>query len=156
MNGFARFAFVGLAFCVVLSTLWTNGDVLVLLRVPGLAFVSALVILGLFASFGPAVVRDAFLDIVRRDATERERALHARVWHRAHGLSWGSGVLATLCSLILLFANLESPDQILPSFGMCLMPLFWSAIFAELLFASFGAWSEREAAIPNPSEHALD
>ena len=156
MNGPARFVFVALGLAVVAAALGTNGDVLIFLEIPGLAFVTALITLGLFAGFGPGVVGSAFADIFRRDSTPRERQIHTRVWHRAHGLAWGSGVLATLCSLILLVSNLEAPEKFLPSFWICLMPLFWSAIYAELLFAPFEAWSDRELAVPQRGGPTID
>lgn len=139
MSGPSRATFAFLALAVVAGAFFTGGDLLVVLNVPGLAVVTAVLCLGLCATFGPGVVFEAAGDLLRRDATRRERELHVRVWRRAQTLAWASGVATSACGVFLLLAHVEEPEHVLPSCGTCLLPLFWAGLYAELLFD----WCER-------------
>lgn len=138
----SRSLYLFLAVALVVGSLAQAGNWLLILELPGLVFVLALTALGLFATFGPAILWGAIGDAINRQATRRERALHVRLWNRAHRLVWAAGILAALTSIALLLSNLEDPHDSLPSFGMCLLPLFWSALFGELLFAPLESWAE--------------
>lgn len=142
---FSRLVFLSLFVAVVAAVLLTNGDLSVLVDVPGLLLVCLLTMFGLLASFGPALTIEAIAAAIRRDFPQRQRSVHVAFWKRGYVLAWTSGVVAIVCGVFLLLSNVDDPSRLGPAFGLCLLPLFWAALLAEGVFGVLAHRLERAA-----------
>jgi len=114
----------------------------VFVHIPSLLAVAALVGGGLIASFGPLQVSRAL-----RAGLGHERVLepaevetYTQVAARGYRLSWVSGVIVSLASIIQVLTSLGDPTQLGAAAGLGLLSLLYGALLAELLFGNLRHW----------------
>lgn len=119
-------------------------SVLALLDAPSLAFVSAFVLAGLCASFGPRQTLRSLRDVLfARDGvglSNSERDAHSAVLGRGYRLAWVSGGLGALAGIIRTLMNLSDPAELGAAAGLGLLSLLYGALLAEVVFANATQW----------------
>ncbi len=101
----------------------------------GLAIVFGVVLGGLWISFDPRLVADAFAKSLQSEKVTdpKKVALYAAVLSRAHQLAWGAGLVGTLIGMVLMLANMDDPAAIGPGMAVSLLTLLYGAFLAEFL-----------------------
>ncbi len=101
----------------------------------GLAIVFGAVLGGLWVSYDPRLVADAFAKSLQSEkVTDPKKVpLYAAVLSRAHQLAWGAGLVGTLIGMVLMLANMDDPNKIGPGMAVALLTLLYGAFLAEFI-----------------------
>lgn len=100
-----------------------------------LIWVAAVLVGGLWFSFGPGTVcRAVVATIGPRRPLDRDRArLYLRVWAAAYQLSWAAGLVGVTLSLIAMLAYLSDPWSIGGGMALALLTVLYGSVLAELV-----------------------
>ncbi len=113
----------------------SKGTIEMFLDPVGLAIVLGAVLGGLWISFDPRLVADAFAKSLQSEKVtdSKKVALYAAVLSRAHQLAWGAGLVGTLIGMVLMLANMDDPNAIGPGMAVALLTLLYGAFLAEFI-----------------------
>ena len=138
MNLTSRLICIALA-AMLVSLLLAMGPATYLLHVPSLAWMLGLFAAGMLVSYHPMQTLCAFDAALTqsRKYTPRDYARHVAVLDGAHQLAWAAGFIVFMLGLLQAVGTLGSPDQIGSALAVCVTPLFYAAILAELLINPF-------------------
>jgi flagellar motor component MotA len=132
----SRLIGVGLVAGFVSWAALSKGTVEMFLDPAGLAIVFGAVLGGLWISFDPRLLFDAFAKSFQSEkVTDPQKVtLYAAVFSRAHQLAWGAGLLGTLIGMVLMLANMADPAAVGPGMAVSLLTLLYGAFLAEFIF----------------------
>ncbi len=131
----SRLIGVGLLAGFVGWAILSKGTFEMFLDPAGLAIVLGAVLGGLWISFDPRLVAEAFAKSLQSEKVTdpKKVALYAAVLGRAHQLAWGAGLVGTLIGMVLMLANMDDPDAIGPGMAVALLTLLYGAFLAEFI-----------------------
>ncbi len=131
----SRLIGLGLVAGLVGWAVLSKGTVEMFLDPAGLAIVFGAVLGGLWISYDPRLVAEAFGKSLQSEklTDAKKVALYAAVLSRAHQLAWGAGLVGTLIGMVLMLANMDDPNKIGPGMAVSLLTLLYGAFLAEFI-----------------------
>lgn len=107
------------------------GDLMLFFDPASAIFVVGLIVGGMWMVCGP---RACWRAVVTATLGEGDRDAAARAFTLAHQLSWGAGILGMVVSLVAMLKNMDDPSAIGPGMAVAMLPFFYAAVLAELIF----------------------
>lgn len=131
----SRLIGVGLLVGFVGWAMLSKGTFEMFLDPAAMAIVFGAVLGGLWISFDPRLLAEAFGKSLQSEkiTDPKKVTLYVAVLSRAHQLAWGAGLVGTLIGMVLMLANMDDPDAIGPGMAVALLALLYGAFLAEFI-----------------------
>ena len=142
MKPISKLAGIGILVGLIWFVIASGPSPVGFLHVPSLVFVLVFTAGGLVASFGPGKVKRALSAGLRGSSLldAGEVASLREVFQRGYRLSWMSGILGSIMSVILLLQQLSDPYQVGHGVAGAMLCLCYGALIAEVFFANAQQW----------------